>query len=133
MTATLGSRHFINTFDRHITQSVNQFYRHRWCWHQDNYVTQWGDPGYDNPESGEVEQKPLPEGLKVMGETEYSAPTSLITIHERPSRARPNLHHPRGDAYAEFTGLVRGWPVARDHQREWPVHCYGMVGVGRNY
>ena len=27
---------------------------------QDNYVVQWGDPGHDNPESGEVETKPLP-------------------------------------------------------------------------
>ena len=43
---------------------------------QDNYVVQWGDPGYDNPESGETETKPLPEGLKVMGEDEYASTNS---------------------------------------------------------
>lgn len=99
---------------------------------QDNYVTQWGDPNYDNPEAT-GKPKPLPEGLRVMTEANYSAPTSLITSHERPARNGMQTHRPRGDAYAEFTGFVDGWPVARDHQRDWPTHCYGMVGVGRNY
>ncbi len=99
---------------------------------QDNYVTQWGDPNYDNPEAT-GKPKPLPEGLRVMTEADYSAPTSLITSHERPARNGMQTHRPRGDAYAEFTGFVGGWPVARDHQRDWPTHCYGMVGVGRNY
>lgn len=38
---------------------------------QDNYVVQWGDAGYDNPESGETEQKALPEGLVEVPESEY--------------------------------------------------------------
>jgi cyclophilin family peptidyl-prolyl cis-trans isomerase len=38
---------------------------------QDNYVVQWGDAGYDNPESGETEQKALPEGLETVPESEY--------------------------------------------------------------
>jgi peptidylprolyl isomerase len=25
-----------------------------------------------------------------------------------------------------------GWPIARAGNDAWPVHCYGMVGVGRN-
>ena len=37
---------------------------------QDNYVVQWGDPNNDNPEATGP-AKPLPEGLKVMGEDEY--------------------------------------------------------------
>ena len=37
---------------------------------QDNYVVQWGDPNVDNPEA-EGEAKPLPEGLRVMAESEY--------------------------------------------------------------
>ncbi|WP_247712256.1 peptidylprolyl isomerase [Qipengyuania qiaonensis] len=37
---------------------------------QDNYVVQWGDPNYDNPEA-EGEAKPLPEGLNVISESEY--------------------------------------------------------------
>ncbi|MEL7219344.1 MAG: peptidylprolyl isomerase, partial [Pseudomonadota bacterium] len=42
---------------------------------QDNYVVQWGDPGHDNPESGETETKPLPEGLNVMVEEDYASET----------------------------------------------------------
>ncbi len=38
---------------------------------QDNYVVQWGDAGYDNPESGETVQKALPEGLVEVPESEY--------------------------------------------------------------
>ncbi|MGB5485066.1 peptidylprolyl isomerase, partial [Parasphingorhabdus sp.] len=45
---------------------------------QDNYVVQWGDAGYDNPESGETEQKALPEGLEAVPESDYyTAATSL--------------------------------------------------------
>ena len=37
---------------------------------QDNYVVQWGDPNYDNPEA-DGEAKPLPYGLNVVPQTEY--------------------------------------------------------------
>jgi cyclophilin family peptidyl-prolyl cis-trans isomerase len=37
---------------------------------QDNYVVQWGDPNYDNPEAT-GETKKLPEGLKVVREEHY--------------------------------------------------------------
>jgi cyclophilin family peptidyl-prolyl cis-trans isomerase len=43
-----------------------------------------------------------------------------------------------GDSYTPFVGLARGFPIGwtiGDKQEEpaaWPVHCYGMVGVGRN-
>ena len=46
---------------------------------QDNYVTQWGDPNYDNPEA-KGKPKPLPEGLKVMGEAEYITRASRETV-----------------------------------------------------
>jgi peptidylprolyl isomerase len=37
------------------------------------------------------------------------------------------------DAYREVTDAWRGWPIATDGERTlWPVHCYGMVGVGRD-
>ncbi len=45
---------------------------------QDNYVVQWGDAGYDNPESGEVEQKALPEGLVEVPESEYEIKTKEL-------------------------------------------------------
>jgi peptidylprolyl isomerase len=40
------------------------------------------------------------------------------------------------DAYSARARFILGWPVAQDggqlESRIWPVHCYGMVGVGRN-
>ncbi len=103
---------------------------------QDNYVVQWGDPGYDNPESGEVEQKPLPEGLRVMGKDDY--------VYSRTTGASGSivLHHPDNyleDSYTDWTWFESGWPIAYEVSEDtrtvsnWPVHCYGMVGVGRNY
>jgi peptidylprolyl isomerase len=39
----------------------------------------------------------------------------------------------RGDPYAALTLASNGWPVALEGGQAWPTHCYGMVGVGRNY
>jgi peptidylprolyl isomerase len=122
---------------------------------QDNYVTQWGDPNYDNPEAT-GEPKPLPEGLKVMPEHEYMAtyvdpfPFPIeVPIPGEPSTKRSSAVSDRsptrisftrhespfkGDSYTYFVGHTSsGWSVARDGDRMWPTHCYGMVGVGRNY
>lgn len=135
---------------------------------QDNYVTQWGDPNYDNPEAtGEV--KPLPEGLKVMTDTDYqiaSPHPRFEAIRDRLTetareRARiraanqradegeakapaqtpamkvrlqePPLVMLRPDAYAAAASFEQGWPVGIAKDAVWPTHCYGMVGVGRNY
>lgn len=118
---------------------------------QDNYVTQWGDPNYDNPEAtGQV--KPLPEGLKVMEKSEYSLKMSrspdawpsangdwlkiavnirqLGSVSDAFSGSHGSL---RDDAYSAANALPLGWPIATDGGQYWPVHCYGMVGVGRNY
>lgn len=117
---------------------------------QDNYVVQWGDPNYDNPEA-EGETKRLPEGLKVMREDEYAVePFSaglsmrLDTIvgevidvcdvtdasHVKCSTSTHFHQDPRAYSLQEFFEI--GWPLAGDTERIWPVHCYGMVGVGRN-
>jgi len=137
---------------------------------QDNYVVQWGDPNYDNPEADGAE-KPLPEGLNVMGEDEYPSSTIDVTLATNGeeltdenratwddwdwSNSRdPEFHnqatdvratqtaatfagwHQR-DAYAEWVEFFQGWPVGTEGESAdapwWPVHCYGMVGVGRNY
>lgn len=42
-----------------------------------------------------------------------------------------------GDSYAPTVGFSGGFPVAfdakaADNPTGWPLHCYGMVGVGRN-
>jgi len=148
---------------------------------QDNYVVQWGDPNYDNPEA-EGEPKSLPDGLKVMEEGEYTT-SKLLSIPDPRGRPRlnytlgammtrnamiaksgttqpspqfvaamkeastnpdsdappPNLPEPDfSDRYSSFASLVKGWPIAGTLGQKvapeyWPVHCYGMVGVGRSY
>jgi peptidylprolyl isomerase len=134
---------------------------------QDNYVTQWGDPNYDNPEAT-GKPKPLPEGLKVMGEAEYvvdGAPfaqfrdrnlelarrraeieatnsRTIASARERTSEGQmtvaiaipvPPMVLVQKDNYAPGATFESGWPVGFDQNALWPTHCYGMVGVGRNY
>jgi cyclophilin family peptidyl-prolyl cis-trans isomerase len=93
---------------------------------QDNYVVQWGDA---------TEKKALPEGLRVMVADDYVFQT--INLIGRPA---PRLRSERTwqesltvDAYAARTAFENGWPVGVGKSAGmWPVHCYGMVGVGRN-
>ncbi len=140
---------------------------------QDNYVVQWGDPNYDNPEAT-GETKPLPKGLKVMGEADYVRPFSSqmfdwVWSHRGRQPARQELTPVSrlpddwtgyDDPYANAFAFVQGFPIAMTaswkqeivqrlneitNQTEpykstfltpdevWPTHCYGMVGVGRNY
>ncbi len=111
---------------------------------QDNYVVQWGDPNYDNPEA-EGEAKPLPEGLRVMGEEDYAAtvskngmtelpvkPAMTLSSNDLPLRSVKITTRNEPDPYAENVGFHQGWALAGDIKNNWPVHCYGMVGVGRN-
>jgi len=97
---------------------------------QDNYVTQWGDPNYDNPEAT-GEPKPLPQGLKVMGEAEYLASLTLIKGSEETMTSPAGLRAST-DPYGSSLHAL-GWQLAGRDMKLWPVHCYGMVGVGRNY
>lgn len=93
---------------------------------QDNYVVQWGDA---------TEKKALPEGLAVVPESEYApfardlADLMLPRLNSAfDVRAMPDVY--AGYGYAHFHA---GWPAARNSAgAEWPVHCYAMVGVGRN-
>lgn len=95
---------------------------------QDNYVAQWGDPNYDNPEAT-GEAKPLPDGLRTVNEADYVHPRSIA----RPRGLDP-LFWPPNDI-SRWTSFHEGFPVAGvgtpDTERNWPVHCYGSVGVGR--
>jgi peptidylprolyl isomerase len=80
---------------------------------QDNYVVQWGDP---------TEKKALPARIVAHPPEEYV----------RDLRSLKPKWNPWPDAYAKQTGFIDGWPVGGNGRKLWLVHCYGMVGVGRN-
>jgi cyclophilin family peptidyl-prolyl cis-trans isomerase len=93
---------------------------------QDNYVVQWGDA---------TAQKALPEGLVTMRSDDYCAPFAPHCIHHGPfiatndDRGSVDRWHLR-DAYAPHVSFWCGWPVGTDFKTMWPIHCYGMLGVG---
>ncbi len=103
---------------------------------QDNYVVQWGDAGYDNPESGKTEQKALPEGLETVPESAY---TQQITSRDPADTIIWDSGSYGVDNYSDMSLFEKGWPLASQIgvdtrlRAHWPVHCYGAVGVGRNY
>ena len=83
---------------------------------QDNYVVQWGDPDEKNPKSlGEAKARIAPE---------FTRSSKGFAFTKLPDR----------DTYADETGFSAGFPAARDTKsgRAWLVHCYAMVGVGRD-
>ncbi len=112
---------------------------------QDNYVVQWGDAS---------EKKALPEGLVKVGEGEYDltldgslhfSPLTQRLRQQRFDKLRSDTTSAaektvegvmgafRGDSFAINTGFVSGWPIGINAKPTlaWPIHCYGMVGVGR--
>ena len=87
---------------------------------QDNYVVQWADPEAEKPELArkiQHAQKTLP------AEFDRAFDGKL-----------PFTPLPDKDVYAAETGFSGGFPVARDRKsgKMWLVHCYGMVGAGRD-
>ncbi|QYU67351.1 peptidylprolyl isomerase [Leptolyngbya sp. 15MV] len=48
-------------------------------------------------------------------------------------RPIPGMVLVQKDPYAGAASFSAGWPVGIARDAIWPVHCYGMVGVGRNY
>ena len=114
---------------------------------QDNYVVQWGDPDADD----KAKARKLPQGLASVPESEYVSYVfdENLTRDERYGRkiekllldrANDLFEHDksksanavRGDAYAAATLHWNGWQLALEDGNIWPVHCYGMVGVGRD-
>jgi peptidylprolyl isomerase len=81
---------------------------------QENYVVQWGDPDAKKP-FGDAKKSLAPEFTR-------SASGLKFTVLPDP------------DTYAAQTGFVEGFPAARESAQgsAWMVHCYGMVGVGRD-
>jgi peptidylprolyl isomerase len=117
----------------------------------DNWVAQWGD-GEDDAHKA----KPLPEGLRVVPESEYDSTNEILTQHQmartsaddlqklleegtrselfqRESRVQALL---APDSYVERTRFWDGWPIALGggelESPNWPTHCYASVGVARD-
>jgi cyclophilin family peptidyl-prolyl cis-trans isomerase len=115
---------------------------------QDNYVAQWGDADGEN----RAKAKPLPPSLETIAEKDYvvdvrAAPPPIamagVRLLARSTEARMRRDgaskdkYPVGfaderDAYAEVSGVILGWPMSITREGLAPVHCYSMVGVGRN-
>ncbi len=98
---------------------------------QDNYVVQWGDAS---------EKKALPSGLEVVPESSYVAnlaspvpcPVDVTDPGMCVGTSEYLLSNPiEPDRYAA-SGFTNGWPLGTNGSDMWPVHCYGMVGVGRD-
>jgi peptidylprolyl isomerase len=81
---------------------------------QDNFVVQWSDP--DKTRSVGNAQRTLP--------AEFS----------RTAKGLPFTVLPDPDTYAPEVGFTNGFPAAREPRTHlaWLVHCYGMVGAGRD-
>ncbi|MFT5329789.1 MAG: cyclophilin family peptidyl-prolyl cis-trans isomerase [Parasphingorhabdus sp.] len=91
---------------------------------QDNYVVQWGDAS---------EKKALPEGLESVPEQQYETIMQPVALIRVPDADVKDREHQRGDGYAAWVRHKKGWPIASGRFSQWPIHCYGAVGVGRNY
>ena len=84
---------------------------------QDNYVVQWGTRA-----AAADAAPPAPAATRPELPPEYERPSAGMAFTPLPYR----------DAYASEAGFSDGWPVARDGGSAWLVHCYGLVGVGRD-
>jgi peptidylprolyl isomerase len=81
---------------------------------QDNYVAQWGDA----------------DGKRAIQKAKRTLPAEF----ERSAKELEFTPLPDPDTYAAEVGFSQGFPTARDPApgRAWLVHCYGMVGAGRD-
>ena len=112
---------------------------------QDNYVVQWGDAGAED----KAKAKALPGGLAKVPESAYVVDTDATgggpvagaiqdefeSVSEQRGRWRDGQDSfPRTGNYANLETFFGGWPIASDEEQPaaWPIHCYGMVGVGRD-
>ena len=87
---------------------------------QDNYVVQLADPNAEKPELARKIQ---------------NAKRTLPPEFDRSLDPKlPFTRLPDGDVYAPQVGFTGHFPLARDPKsgRMWLLHCYGMVGAGRD-
>ncbi len=107
---------------------------------QDGYVVQWGDPDGED----KAKAKPLPAGLKVVPAEEYdlafSSSVELKVLksaeHQRAEGkfgTPPVFQEKLGSAAVFLDGFAVGLGTDGQSATMWPIHCYGTVGVGRDY
>jgi cyclophilin family peptidyl-prolyl cis-trans isomerase len=96
---------------------------------QDNYVVQWGDANAED----KAKAKKLPPGLATVPQADYvTAVARFGSFHDLEKHlSREYEDYMQRDPFAEAALHLRGWQTAIRFQEIWPVHCYGMVGVGR--
>jgi peptidylprolyl isomerase len=87
---------------------------------QDNYVVQWADPDAEKPD---LKRKIVQAKATLPPEFDRAVAPNI-----------PFTRLPDGDVYAPEVGFSGALPVARDPKtgKMWLVHCYGMVGAGRD-
>ena len=97
---------------------------------QDNYVVQWGDANAED----KAKAKPLPPGLAKVPQSEYATAVARFGSFQDLEKhlSREYEDYMQRDPFAEAALHLRGWQTAIRFQEIWPVHCYGMVGVGRD-
>ena len=119
---------------------------------QDNYVVQWGDADGEDA----AKARALPEGLTPTVGARYTISGIEFALHLGGLQLTPQNEQlvrdqfaanpdvlggtiqETEDAYADYTNFFEGWPIGIGDRTDpletlvWPVHCYGMVGVGRN-
>lgn len=80
----------------------------------ENYVVQWAQP----------------EGAREIRRARRTLSAEL----DRPASGLPFTPLPDRDTYAPEVGFSDGFPAARDAAsgRAWLVHCYAMLGAGRD-
>ena len=87
---------------------------------QDNYVAQWADPNAEKP--------------ALARKIQHAHKTLPAEFDRALDPKLPFTPLPDRDVYAPEVGFSDGFPVARDPSsgKMWLVHCYGMVGAGRD-
>jgi len=85
----------------------------------------WPQPKQPPNRSGNADPKTIDEAAGIMDQAMGSLLESVMDAR-------------LGDSYAPIVGFAGGLPVGADMRskeapKAWPIHCYGSVGVGRDY
>jgi len=101
-----------------------------------NYAVSDGQPAFAHLRGSLVERARQRAEI-ARGNIERQAAANQATRNGSPTmfipRRVPGMVLSQKDPYADATSFINGWPTGLASDAIWPVHCYGMVGVGRGY